>query len=101
MVDIQEHLDNKNKKELKKLLTDNEDLFKGTKGHWPGEKIDLQLIPNFKPYSGRYYCIPVSMECVMNQELNRMERIGLITQIKESQWAAPTFGVAKRMEVLE
>ena len=61
VIENQTHLNNSEKNALTKLLKDNEDLFKGTKGHWPGDKIKLQLIHNNKPYSGRAYCIPVSL----------------------------------------
>ena len=58
VVETCKHLDSTEKLELYQLLTEFEDLFDGTLGHWNGPDYSVELKPGAQPYHARPYPIP-------------------------------------------
>jgi hypothetical protein len=56
------HLTSDEQKQLLKLLAKYEDLFDGTLGIWNTKLIDLELLPDTKPFHTRGYLVPHSQE---------------------------------------
>ena len=71
-------LDNTQKQQLLELLLDFEDLFDGTLGHWQTEPVNIELKPDAKPYSGRYYPVPRVNKETFKKELLRLVDIGVL-----------------------
>ena len=51
-------LNDQEKEQLFKLLSEFEELFEGTLGDWKTEPVELELREGEKPHSSRYYPMP-------------------------------------------
>ena len=50
-----EHLDEMQKNQLLKVLTNNEASLQGIKGHWVGEDVKIELLSGGSPYFAKPY----------------------------------------------
>jgi hypothetical protein len=81
---------------LKKLLSKHESLFDGTLGKWTGEPYHIELNPDAISYHARPFPVPIIHEQTLRQEVKRLCKLGVLTQINHSEWGAPTLIIPKR-----
>ena len=96
IVDNAHQLDATQKSQLLDLLVDFEDLFDGTLGHWKTEPVDIELKPDAKPYSGRYYPVPRINKETFKKELLRLVEIGVLERVEQSEYGTPVFIIPKK-----
>jgi hypothetical protein len=90
------HLDEDEQQLLLNLLNKYEHLFDGSLGKWNLPPIDIELKdPNCTPYSGRHYPIPQSQKQKVMEEVQRMEKLGVLRKCS-SEWGAPAFIIPKK-----
>ena len=78
-------LDKHQQRKLLLLLKDFEDLFDGTLGHWETEPIDIELKPEHKPSSARYYPVPRINKATFKT-----------TPEQQSEYGTPVFIIPKK-----
>jgi hypothetical protein len=87
-----------NKEEQQKLLallSKFEHLFNGTVGTWNTEPVDIELLPDVKPYHARPYPVPHSQTVKLKEEVERLCELGILRKINRSKWACPMFTINK------
>lgn len=90
------HLSSSQKRDLKRVLQKFETLFDGTLKVYPDEKIHLDLDPTVKPHCARTYPIPRTQLEVFKKELDRLEREGVLSKTRRSEWIAGSFIIPKK-----
>ena len=63
------HLSEDQQQLLLALLRKHETLFDGSLGHWTGEELDIELVPEAKPYHARAFPIPKVHTETLKQEV--------------------------------
>jgi len=53
-------------------------------------------MPKTKPFYRKPFSIPKAYEQVTKNKIKHLEQLGLLTPVKSSQWAAPTFIIPKK-----
>jgi hypothetical protein len=96
VVEKQTHLTPFERIQLQTMLIDFQDLFKGQRGQYNGEPIELELLPGSKPFYAKPFSIPKAYQQVTRDEIARLESIGLLTKVTVAEWAAPTFIIPKK-----
>jgi hypothetical protein len=72
-------------------------LFDETLGEFNMEPISLQLMdPNCKPIHAHAYTVPRSVEYQLRKEIVRLVDIGVLDEDYSSEWASPSFAIAKK-----
>ena len=59
------------------------------------DTVTLNVLPNAKPIFAKARAVPVRMQSLVNEELNRLVESGIITKVYSSEWASPTVNVHK------
>lgn len=59
-------------------------------------KVDINLKPGTIPIFCKAYDVPFALRENVKHELNRLESLGIISKIKDSQWASPIVCVPKK-----
>ncbi|KAF2884671.1 hypothetical protein ILUMI_21506 [Ignelater luminosus] len=77
------------------------DLFDGTLGKCKYAKVRLNIAPSVLPKFCKPCSIPFAFKAGVEQELNRMEREGIITKIDNSKWATPLVPIIKGNKMLK
>ena len=94
---IPRHLDKKQGQAFLMVLENNCEVFNGQLGTLPGRPIELYLKEdNVKPFHGRAFAIPKVHEQLMKDEIKRLEGLGVLVRVNDSEWAAPSFGIPKK-----
>ena len=89
---------NKSKQEkLLSFLRKYEDMFDGTLGNYNGSDYKIELNDGVRPYHAKPFPIPRIHEETLKKEVNRLVKINVLKRINNSQWAAPTFIIPKKM----
>jgi hypothetical protein len=101
VVSKQTHLTPDKQLQLSNLLFKFHDLFQGKKGDYNGEPIDLELEPDATPFYARPFSLPKAYQKITKDEIQRLESIGILTQITSSEWAAPTFIIPKKNNTVQ
>jgi hypothetical protein len=92
-----ENLNTEEQHQLLKLLPKYEHLFDGTLGEFNMAPISLQLQDQeSKPVYARRYTVPRAVEQQLRKEISRLVDIGVLEDAYSSEWASPTFAVAKK-----
>ncbi len=78
------------------LLEEYRDLFDGSLGKWKGEKYDIELKQDAKPYHSRAFPIPRVHEQSLRMEVDRLCQEGVLRKMNDSEWAAPMFIIPKK-----
>ncbi|EJK66847.1 hypothetical protein THAOC_12187, partial [Thalassiosira oceanica] len=65
----------------------HEKLFDGTLGKYTGDKMHIDLLPDAKPHYSRPYPVTRDKGKLLKDELDRMEKIGVIERTGESACA--------------
>ena len=93
---LPEHLRPHEQQKLLALLTQFESLFQGKLGCMSGPPLDIELKPNVTPIHARPYPIPRAHLELVKEEIKRMKKLGIIRQIFDTPWAAPSFAIPKK-----
>jgi hypothetical protein len=96
VVQKQTHLSSDERKQLLQALKDFQEFFQGTPGKYTGRPIELELLPNTKPFYAKPFSIPKAYQQISKDEISRLENIGILTKVPSSEWAAPTFVIPKK-----
>ena len=89
------HLTDDQREALLKLLQKHESLFEGKLGQWDGDFAHFELKPNAKPFRASPFPVPRIHRDTIKRELKRLCELGVIEEIEGSEWAAPSFFIAK------
>ena len=90
------HLSASEQAKLHALLTKYQDLFDGSLGKWKMDAYEIELLPDAKPYHARAYPIPQVHTATLKMEVDRLVKAGVLRQVNQSEWAAPTFIIPKK-----
>lgn len=90
------HLTEKQQEELRAVLRKYERLFDGKLKKYVGEKIHLELEPNYEPHRSRAYQVPFAHLKVFKAELDRLVKIGVLEPQGRAEWIAGTFIIPKK-----
>ena len=77
---------------LSEILQKYESVFTEGLGTFTGGKVTLHVDPQVKP---KACTLLFSIKDKVEEELNKLESLGIITPVKNSQWAAPVVPVLK------
>jgi hypothetical protein len=91
-----QHLTSDQQNKLLRLLLRFEQLFDGTLGDWKTSPAKLYLRDGIRPYHGRAFPVPFIHKATLKKEVERLESLGVIKWEDDSEWASPTFIVAKK-----
>ena len=67
------------------VLKKHEAAFAGTCGRWKRKEINLELKEDAKPYYGKPYQIPQAYRELVRKEVDRLEKEGVLSKVKESE----------------
>ena len=96
VVQVCRHLMEDEKSQLHALLCKYEHLFDGTLGTWNNKPYNIKLKEGAKPYHSRPFPVPKIHGHTLKVELDRLVKLGVLKQINDSEWAAPTFIISKK-----
>ena len=91
------HLKTCEQDKLYEVLKKYEILFDGTLGKWEGEPYHIDLRDNVTPFHAKPFSIPKMYEHTLKMEVERLIKLGVLRKINNSEWAAPTFIIPKKM----
>ena len=80
---------------LLKFLKQFENLFDGTLGKWNTNLVIIEMKPGAKPTNSRWYTVPRINKLTFKNELERLEKIGVLERVQESEWGTPVFIIPK------
>ena len=78
------------------MLLEHKDLCDGGIREWKTDPISLELKPGATPYHGKPYPVTIKNERKFKQEVERLEKLGVLAKDSDSPWAAPSFGIPKK-----
>ncbi len=90
------HLNAKQKKDLRKILMEHAKLFDGTLGAYPHRKFLIDLLPGAIAKHARPYPVPVIQLSAFKRELLHSVKIGILSPQDASEWASQTFSTPKK-----
>jgi hypothetical protein len=66
-------------------------------GIWNAKPYDIELKPDAKPYHSRPFLVPKIHEATLKIELECLTKAGVLKKVNQSEWAATTFLIPKKM----
>nr|XP_029732739.1 uncharacterized protein K02A2.6-like [Aedes albopictus] len=81
---------------LKPVLNRYEDLFDDSLGCYKYSKVSLQLKPNAVPKFVKPRKIPISFQPKVEEELEKLEKTGIISKAENADWGTPLVPVLKK-----
>lgn len=81
---------------LKEVLQKHTAAFTDELGCLKGPKVKLHVNANAKPKFHRPRNVPMVLKKKVEDELDRLQKLGIISPVKHSEWAAPIVPVLKR-----
>ena len=85
---VPKHLTDEQQAALLHVLTHFQNIFSGKLGELPGEPVRLQLkSKDIQPYHGRAFPVPKIHEPLLKKEVKRLEKLGVIIRINNSESA--------------
>ena len=81
---------------LLKFLKQFENLFDGTLGKWNTKPVLIEMKPGAKPINSKWYNVPRINKLKFKNELKRLENIGVLERVQESEWGTPVFIIPKK-----
>lgn len=94
-VTINKILKDSDSETLRKLLVKYETLFEDKLGRFKYEKIRLTIVKDAIPKYLKPRPLPFTYKSKVSEELERLEREGVITPINSSEWGTPLVPVLK------
>lgn len=82
--------------ELKELLDKHQSVFSEELGKFNGPKVKLNVAPKATPKFCKARPVPYSLKALVEEELNNLEKQGIITPVQHARWAAPIVPVMKK-----
>jgi hypothetical protein len=92
----QQHLTQRQREELGQLLSNFTTLFSGKLRCYPHAKVHLELNDQARPFHHRPSPIPHAHQQVFNEELDRLEEIGVLSRTGPAKYLSPTFIIPKK-----
>ena len=92
----QNHLDTRQKEQLRDLFLKYSKVFDGTLGLYPHKKVHIEVLPDAKPRHMRPYAVPRVHMDTFKKELDHLVKIGVLSPQGMSEWAMPTFIIPKK-----
>ena len=93
----QNHLNDEQKRDLKRILDKHSKLFDGTLGVYPHKKFSIEMESDAKSVHARPYSVPKIHLEVFKKELQHLVKLGVLSPQGTSEWASPTFIIPKKM----
>ena len=90
------HLTIDQRNELYRTLVQYEELFDGSLGDWKTEPVKLILKKGATSFHGRPFAIPHVHKATLRKEVERLVKIGVLRPQYNSEWASPSFIIAKK-----
>ena len=81
---------------LQEVLDKHADVFNGDLGCMKGIEVTLQVKPEVKPKFLKPRSVPYILKQKVEEELDRLLSLGIISPMKTSKWAAPIVPVMKK-----
>jgi len=81
---------------LFELLEEHEELFDGTIGDWKTKQVNFELRDDAQPHSSHYYPMARVHKITFKTEVKRLVKLGVLNEVRESEWGSPTFIIAKK-----
>lgn len=81
---------------IDKLLSEFNSVFNGRLGEYQGDKINLKFKDNAQPIFIKPRPVPFAYKEKLEQELEKLEREGVISKIDTSRWGTPLVTVIKK-----
>ena len=78
-------------KKLLQLLTKHELLFDGTLDDWKTKPVSFQLKEGATPYHGNAFLVPKIHKDILNKEVERLCKLGVLERQVASEWVLPSF----------
>ena len=78
------------------MLEKHKEVFKDELGLIKGVSAKTHVDPTARPWFHKSRSLPQVLRAKVQQELTRLEKKGVITQVQFSDWAAPVVPVIKR-----
>ena len=94
---VPDHLLASQQEELKHLLSEKHQAVEGVIGNLALDPYEIPLKPDAKPVALRAYPIPQVHLAATKREVQRLVDVGVLEPCKDSQWAAPTFIIPKKV----
>ena len=82
--------------QLKEVLDKHKAVMDGSLGCLKGAKVNLIVDDKVKPKFYKPRTVPLMLKDKVEQELSRLEHLGIISPVQHSQWAAPIVPVVKK-----
>ena len=92
----QAHLSPEERNRLLEVLQKHKAAFQGTRGKWKGPPMSFEMVDGAKPFHAKPFRIPQSLYDTLKKEINRLVDEGVLSPVKSSEWACPTFGIPKK-----
>lgn len=86
----------RSQKDLNSLLDNYTEVFQDELGHMSDFKAKLLMHEGAKPKFCMAKSVPYVMKSAIKEELDRLERIGVLRKIPTSEWATPIVAVPKK-----
>ena len=83
---------------LDSMLSRHKSLFKDELGTMQGVQAKLFVKPESKPKFFKPRQVPYALKGAIEQEVNRLENMGVIEKVRYSEWVAPIVPVVKPVE---
>ena len=84
--------------DLDSMLSRHQSVFKDELGTMQGVKAKLFVEPESKLKFFKPRQVPYALKGAIEQELNRLENVGVIEKVRYSEWVAPIVPVVKPAE---
>ena len=81
---------------VSEILHKHKSIFTEGLGTLKSGKVTLHIDPQVKPKFYKARTLPFSLKDKVEEELHRLQSLGIITPVKHSQWAAPIVPVVKQ-----
>ena len=85
---------------LQSMLNQHADVFNDNRGCMQGHVVKLHLKPDVKPRFLKPRTVPYILKKKVEDELDRLTNLGIISPVTSSQWAAPIVPVMKKSGVV-
>ena len=70
-------------------------MFDGLLGKYTGSNYTIKLKEDSKPYHANSFPVPNIHKLIRKKQIIRLNKIGVLKKINNSQWIAPTFIIPK------